>query len=240
MRAAASTSATHLIFCSSIAVYGSARHGTSGFSTVQLIDEDTALNPQTAYAKSKVIAETLVISAVNRELRPIGTVLRLAAVYGPHIKGNYFSLVKALARGRFLPIGAGINRRTLIFETDVARAIGTVIASPAAAGALYNLTDGECYEVSSIIDSICAALGRRVPRVHIPARPLRSVCGLVDALGWALLRRRWTFGMRLDKYLEDIAVSSVKFHSAFNFVPLYRLREGWSATVAALRMRRSI
>ena len=39
------------------------------------------------------------------------------AIYGPRIKGNYPSraLGRTLARRRFIPIGDGNNRRTLIY-----------------------------------------------------------------------------------------------------------------------------
>ena len=42
--------------------------------------------------------------------------LRLGAVYGSRIKGNYERLTHALARNRFIPIGNGLNRRTLIYD----------------------------------------------------------------------------------------------------------------------------
>jgi UDP-glucose 4-epimerase len=35
--------------------------------------------------------------------QPLGTVLRLGAVYGSRIKGNYERLTHALARHRFIP-----------------------------------------------------------------------------------------------------------------------------------------
>jgi hypothetical protein len=44
------------------------------------------------------------------------TVLRLGAVYSSRIKGNYERLLRALACNRFIAIGSGLNRRTLVYD----------------------------------------------------------------------------------------------------------------------------
>jgi nucleoside-diphosphate-sugar epimerase len=100
----------------------------------------------------------------------LGTVLRLGAVYGSRIKGNYERLTRALAgnlglgnlgtRSRsfdklrmsglfghvpklpFIPIGNGLNRRTLVYDKDVGRAAALAVSHPAAAGRVFNVTDG--------------------------------------------------------------------------------------------------
>jgi UDP-glucose 4-epimerase len=63
------------------------------------------------------------------------------AIYGPRIKGTYQCLLQTLARRRFIPIGDGSNRRTLIYDKDVARAAVSAATHPAAAGKVFNVSD---------------------------------------------------------------------------------------------------
>ncbi len=81
------------------------------------------------------------MNAKRNDGQSLGTVLRLGAVYGSRIKGNYERLTHALARRRFIPIGNGLNRRTLIYDKDVGRATVLTVSHPAAAGRVFNVID---------------------------------------------------------------------------------------------------
>jgi len=74
-----------------------------------------------------------VLNARGAEGKPLGTVLRLGAVYGSRIKGNYRRLLQTLARGRFIAVGDGSNRRTLVYDKDLARAAVVAVSHPTAA-----------------------------------------------------------------------------------------------------------
>ena len=83
------------------------------------------------------------MNAKRKDGQLLDTMLRLGAVYGSRIKGNYERLLRALARNRFIPIGNGLNRRTLVYDKDVGRAAVLAVSHPAAAGRVFNVTDGE-------------------------------------------------------------------------------------------------
>jgi UDP-glucose 4-epimerase len=125
-------------------------------------------HPDTFYAKTKRAAEQIVLNARDPNGQPLGTVLRLGAVYGSRIKGNYEQLTHALARNRFIPIGDGLNRRTLVYDKDVGRAAALAVFHPAAAGRIFNVTDGKFHTLNEIIESICSALGRKPPWLSLP------------------------------------------------------------------------
>src|SRR5215203_4106387 len=136
MRAAQESGVSRVVAVSSIAVYGP-HDGT--------IDERTSPRPDTAYGSTKLEAERIVLESTSADGASIGCVLRLAAVYGPAVKGNYERLVRALARRRFVPVGRGENNRTLVFEDDVARAMLLAATHPAAPGRVFNVTDGSVH-----------------------------------------------------------------------------------------------
>ena len=217
-----------IVFFSTIAVYGS--------SNGQVLNEQSPVHPDTVYAQTKLTAEQIVMDARDKNNQPVGTVLRLGAVYGSRVKGNYERLVHALACHRFVPIGNGLNRRTLIYDQDVARAALLAVTHPAAAGRIFNVTDGRFHTLSEIIQAICSALGRKPPRLSMPLMPVRAAAGLFEmGCGFLKVKPLVTKAM-IDKYTEDIAVEGKLIQQELGFVPQYDLQTGWEETIRQLRV----
>ena len=169
VEAAIKAGVKRVVLFSTIAVYGP--------SDGRVLNEMSPTHPDTFYAQTKRAAEQIVLNARGADGQPLGTVLRLGAVYGSRIKGNYERLTRALAgnlgtRSRilatsgnlgtrsqflrklghvpklpvprlpFIPVGKGLNRRTLVYDKDVGRAAALAVSHPAAAGRVFNVTDG--------------------------------------------------------------------------------------------------
>jgi UDP-glucose 4-epimerase len=216
-----------LVLASTTAVYGD--------TGARLATEDTVPAPDTWYARSKLAAERRVLEARRDDGTPLGTVLRLSAVYGPRVKGNYRRLVVALARGRFVPLGPGLNRRSLIHEGDVGPAFLAAAASPAAAGRVYNLSDGTPHRVRDIVDAISDALGRSRPRLGVPLPLARAIAGVAEGAFGLIGRRAPLTRAAIAKYVEHSAVDAGRIAREIGFVAPTPLAEGWRLTVAALR-----
>ena len=157
--------------------------------------------------------------------------LRLGAVYGSRIKGNYERLVRALACHRFIPIGSGLNRRTLVYDKDVGRAAALAVSHLAAAGRVFNVTDGEFHTLNEIIESICSALGRKPPRFSLPVGPTRTLIWLIEKGSHAIGLEPPITRAIIDKYTEDIAVDGSLIQKELGFVPQYDLKTGWEETI---------
>jgi UDP-glucose 4-epimerase len=232
-----------LVFFSTIAVYGA--------STGDALTEDSPTHPDSFYGQTKLAAERIVLAAKREDGEPLGTVLRLGAVYGARIKGNYQRLLLALARSRFLPIGRGDNRRTLVYDKDVARAALLALEHPEAAGRVFNVSDGEFHILNDIISTICSALGRKPPRLSLPVGPTLGLVGLVEKGIRGIMRTRsrilansgqapspiipLAIRAMIEKYMEDIAVDGSRIQKELGFVPQYDLRTGWEETVKEMR-----
>jgi len=225
--AAMNANVKRLLFFSTIAVYG----GTGG----RIVDEDTPPLPDTFYARTKLEAEGIVLAAKNAPGEAMGTVLRLGAVYGSRIKGNYRQLLTALARGWFVPIGQGQNRRTLIYDKDVANAAVLALSHPAAAGRLFNVSDGQYHTMQDIIGTVCHALRRRPPAFSLPARPVRFMAGLLEQAARRVGVKPPIAPATIDKYTEDVAVDGRRIQSALGFAPVYDLAAGWEDTIREMR-----
>ena len=174
----------------------------------------------------------MALSAENTQGQPLCTVLRLAAVYGPHMKGNYVTLLKAIKKGVFLPIGNGSNRRTIVYDTDVAQAALCTINTPKARGMIFNITDGKVYHFQTILSSMYNALGKKSPTLHLPIMPIRiGISGFDKIL--QIIGRQPTNGLDLlEKLLEDVAISGNKAHQILAFTPQVGLEDGWKKIIA--------
>src|SRR5260221_9237456 len=174
--AAAEQARARVVYVSTINVYGPGRG--------HVIDETTACRPEGAYAETKREAETVVERLGDR-----ATILRLASVFGRTMKGNYPRLVSAIQRGTFVRPGSGLARKTVVYETDVVRAI-IAASSAAAGGQMNNVTDGTFHTIDEIVDAIAGAAGVGPPRLPIPAASARSARGGVGIAARLIGRRR--------------------------------------------------
>jgi UDP-glucose 4-epimerase len=230
VEAAISAGVRRVVLFSTIAVYGQA----DGC----ILNEDSPTHPETFYAQTKLAAEKIVLDARGADGQPLGIVLRLGAVYGSRIKGNYERLTHALARNRFIPVGNGLNRRTLVYDKDVGRAAVLAVSHPATADRVFrvfNVTDGEFHSLNEIIEAICSALSRKPPRLSLPSGIIRSVAGAIEG-GYHI------FGLRspitpemVDKYVENITVDGSLIQKELGFVPEYDLQTGWEETIREMR-----
>lgn len=224
--AAQAGGARRVLFASSISVYG--------YDRGEMLTESSEPRPDSLYGQTKLEAERVALGFADGTGAKLATVLRLPAVYGAGMKGNYRTLLHALAKGRFVPIGPGKNARTLIHAKDAARALLLTAESPEAAGRIYNVTDGEVHSLHSVLEAMCGALGRSFPSFTLPVALVRA--GAVPAdilLKIAGSPKRIT--TLLEKYLEDVRVSGERFSTELGFSPRFDLNSGWKDAVDHLR-----
>jgi nucleoside-diphosphate-sugar epimerase len=227
VEAAINAGVKRIVLFSTIAVYGP--------SDGCLLNEMSPTHPDTFYAHTKRAAEQIVLGAKNADGQPLGTVLRLGAVYGSRIKGNYERLTHALARHRFIPIGNGLNRRTLVYDKDVGRATMLAVFHPDAAGRIFNVTDGAFHTLKDIIESICSALGRKPPRLSLPAGLSRVLASGIEKGSQSIGLKPPALRVMIDKYTEDIAVDGSLIQKDLGFGPQYDLKTGWEETIKEMR-----
>jgi nucleoside-diphosphate-sugar epimerase len=125
-------------------------------------------------------------------------VLRLPLTYGPRVKGNFLTLLDAVARCARLPFGRIANRRDLLYVGNLVHAIAGLLDAPDPSEARGSLPDGEAVSTAELVRRVASALGV-APRVtNVPA-PLLSSRGPASGRGaycgarprhWKSTRRR--------------------------------------------------
>ena len=214
------------VYFSTINVYG-----PSGED--ECFDEASLPRPRDAYALSKQEAEKRVLETGASASGDFSvTVLRPAAVYGRYMKGNYNLLISYLKKGGCLLLGKGTNKRTLVFDTDLARAACLVLDNPEARDKIYNVTDGRVHTLNDIVNAICTALGKRAPGIKLPAA-IASPFIRLDHRG-RVPQKLMRFTAAAAKQLESIAVSSNRIQEELGFTPHIQLNDGWHKIISSI------
>lgn len=193
------------VLISTVAVYGCEKG--------ENINENTELKGHSPYAESKMLAEAL----VRNWCRLHGVqcvILRLPLIVGENAPGNLGALVRAIQRGWYVRIGAGLARRSMVLAEDVAR----IIPKAAQIGGIYNLTDGVHPSVRELENAIAAKTGRR-PKLVIPSGFARLVARVGDGIN-ALLGRRFPYdSITFAKLTHSLTFSDEKARQQLGWNP---------------------
>jgi nucleoside-diphosphate-sugar epimerase len=217
--AAAQAGVRRIVFASSVKVYGETTKPGRPFRA----GDEAA--PQDAYARSKAEAENA-LAEIARERGVEVIILRLPMTYGPGVKGNFLTLLEAIASSRRLPLAGIGNRRSLLYVGNAVGAIEAALTVPGPPGKALPVADTEVVSVAELATRLAAAL-RVQPRLfRIPATFLRGTA--------ALLGR----GAEARRVLDSLEVDGSRFRELTGWSPSTSLDEGLAATAAWWRTRR--
>ena len=179
------------VFMSSVKVHGEA--------SAAPFREDSPLMPQDAYAASKARAEEALRAIPGLRL----ATMRPPLVYGPGVKANFLSLLKAVARGLPLPLASIDNRRSLIY---VGNLIGAILACLEKEGS-FLVSDGPAVSTPQLCVEIGEALGRAARLFRFPAALLpHKLAGSLEVDDSAIRRRLgWKPGFTREQGLHATA-----------------------------------
>lgn len=125
----------------------------------------------------------------------------------------------------------------MVYDKDIGRAAMLAVSHPAAAGRVFNVTDGEVHAMNEIIESICSALGRKPPRFSLPMGPMCTLIRLIERGTHAIGLKPLVTREMIDKYTEAIAVDGSLIQKVLGFVPQCDLTAGRKEAVEGMRAR---
>lgn len=193
------------IFISTVAVYGR--------EIGDLLSEDTPLNAQDPYGKSKIMAEEAILKW-GKEKGVIIGILRLPLVAGTHPPGNLQKMIHAQKAGYYFQIGKGSAKRSVVSAKDVAN----IIPKVAEVGGIYNLTDGQHPTFKELGQVFAEKLEVKHPHVMPPI--LGKLLATAGDLGGAVLRKNLPFNSRqLSKMTSSLTFSDKKAVESLGWRP---------------------
>jgi len=187
------------------------------------VTEQTNPHPVSAYGKSKLMAEELVLEEKDRI--PI-TIIRPPAVYGPRDK-DFFFFFKLIYRGIFPYWGKAYY--SIVYIEDLIEGIILAAEKPEAIGEIYFLTDNEFHTNIDIANEIANALEKTPLRLPIPKTLLAGLA----LMGGKFLSNPSIFNrdkVRELKY-NNWTCQCEKARQELGYEPKVRMKEGikWTA-----------
>ena len=210
-----------IVFASSVKVYGESTPKGQPFRA-----GDPAA-PRDAYALSKAEAERVLWQACAGTATQ-GVVLRLPLTYGAGVKGNFLTLIEAVAAGRRLPLAGIGNRRSLLNVDNAVSAIAAALTAPALAGQTLPIADKESVSTSELAVRLGNALGVPARLFHLPTPFIRA---------GATLAGKRSIAARL---LGTLEVDPQEFCSLASWTQPRTLDQGLAATAAWWRWRHAL
>jgi nucleoside-diphosphate-sugar epimerase len=169
---AEATGCLHILFSSSIAVYGPTHGPTS---------ERSPLYPNSPYGISKLCAE--LIHEAWRAADPQRRLLicRPAVVYGPGDPGNILRMVRAVRKGIFIFPGDRMVHKSYAYIEGLLDSFEFAMARPENLWT-YNYAERETENLEGLVRLVQAHLGKRIPTFTAPLSLLVLAAGLMQWL----------------------------------------------------------
>lgn len=220
--AASAAGVGRVVFLSSVKAMGE--------GGAEAMDESSLPAPASAYGRSKLEAERIVHDGDIAQT----CVLRSSLVYGPGVKGNIARMVHAVRRGAFPPLPHRRNKRAMVHVEDLADALLLGARKPLGAGATYVITDGRSYSTRDMYEWIVAALGKGVPRWHVPWATLVAMARCGDLAGRITGRPMPLDSVALDKLMGSAWYTSIRAQADLGFEPRHSLQSAMPEIVRSL------
>ncbi|MFT3717978.1 NAD-dependent epimerase/dehydratase family protein [Pseudorhodoferax sp.] len=213
---AAAAGVRRFVFASTVKVHGESTPADRPFT------EDMAPAPQDPYALSKWEAEQGLAAIAARTGMEV-VVVRPPLVYGPGVRANFAALVRAVARGWPLPLGAIDNRRSLVGLDNLVDLLLLCLEHPAAAQQTFLASDGEDLSTPALLRRLAAAMGRPARLLPVPPALLRAGAGLLGR------------GAAVERLCGSLRVDIAKARRVLGWAPPLGVDEGLRRTVQGLR-----
>lgn len=226
----------HIVFTSSVAVYGFAPVGT---------DENGTINYFNDYGRTKYAAEEKYREWLKKDKTNCATIIRPTVIFGEQNRGNVYNLLKQIAGGHFPMVGKGINRKSMNYVENVASFIQFCIENEDKFSCfdetftgnengklhLFNYCDEPAYDMNHLVLDVYKHLGKTKKKLfHFPYW-LAYLGGKCFDFAAFVLHKKFTINsIRIKKFTQDTYFKSSRVTQS-GFIAPIPLEEGLRRTI---------
>ena len=205
------------IFFSSVKAAADSVEGT--------LTEDSKANPQTAYGKSKLKAETYLLSKQlpsNKRL----IIIRPCMIHGEGNKGNLNLLYQVVKYNVPWILAAYENRRSFISIDNLNYVIYEILNHPEIPSGIYNIADDKPMSTNALITLIAKSINKKPRLLKIPKFAINQMAKIGDKAHLPLNTER------LQKLTESYVVSNQKIKQSLGIDTLpFTVEQGLTKTI---------
>ena len=203
--------------------------GIYGSSGSRIIDENSKLNLDSVYAKSKAKGEKLVTDYSKKYNLPF-VIIRPTIGYGPFdTRPGFLNLFKIAQKGWLIPIGKGENFFHTVFVENLVDALILAAIKKEALGQDFIIGDNPCPRMLDILKKIARIESFKLPPFYLPILLVNLFAKFGDFL--LMLGLKFPLYSTRVKFLtENRRYSIEKAKKILNFHPRVNLDEGLTRT----------
>lgn len=190
------------IFVSTVAVYG-VEFGAN-------ISEEHPLKGETPYALSKIQAEQYLTEWCAKHGVML-SIIRPSLIAGPNAPGNLGAMVQGIQTGKYLSIGDGSARKSVLMVQDIANLIPKLVEK----GGVYNVCDDVQPSFRELEIIISNQLNKKQPKA-IPFFVAKAMALVGDLLG----SKAPINSLKLKKITESLTFSNEKAKKELGWKPI--------------------
>jgi len=172
-----------------------------------VLTEDVIPNPITVYGKSKLAAETYILSKKIPGNKRV-YILRPCMIHGANNRGNLNLLYGFVSKGIPYPFGKYINKRSFISVENVCFIINELIDNGEVESGIYNLADDVSLSTIDLVQIMSKVLNKPIRILKLPFFFINCIAKIGDFLPIPINSER------LQKLTENYVVSNFKIKKA--------------------------
>ncbi len=215
-----------IIFTSSVAVYPLEPESIEDGSS-----ESYAPAPFNDYGQSKLDSEETFINWALEDAKNSLVTVRLCATFGPGNRGNIFTLMNQIAKGKFVMIGDGSNKKSIAYVENVAAFLKKALELGVGAH-LYNYAEKPDLNMRDFVKHVREALGRKGLGPQLPYALGLAGGSVFDAAAKVTGIKFPISTIRVKKFCANTVVNAEKIKET-GFTPPHSLEEGIKVMIEA-------
>lgn len=210
-----------IIFTSSVAVYGLNKVNPN---------EGHSVDPFNHYGESKWQAEQVLQEWYKTHSDWNINILRPTVIFGERNRGNVYNLLKQIAGGKFLMVGAGNNKKSMAYVGNIVAFIQFLIEEKTNGYNVYNYVDKPDFTMNELVSVVGKVLKKQIPSIKIPYS-----LGMLAGYGFDLLakisgRKLPVSSVRVKKFCATTQYDATAAHSC-GFEAPFSLEQGLAQTL---------
>ena len=222
IKAANENGINHIIFTSSVAVYG---------MNINNPNEKSNCNPFNHYGKSKLEAEKLLIKwCEDRKNKRYLDIVRPTVVFGEGNRGNVYNLINQVSKGTFAIIGNGKNKKSMAYVRNLAEFLKYLTEPKRNGIRIFNYADKPHLTMNGLINLIKKELDIKYPSLRLP-KYFGIIIGYFFDILSKLTKKEFSISaIRVKKFCANSIINTEKLDN-LKFESKYTIQEGLKQTI---------